>query len=116
MANALKQHGAQSATFVCYPVTVNDQPQAGTLTAADWAQLPAGKLKDLLTTHYMTIGEFMDAYAAAGGSTVATLLDRSVMDRATDEWALNAGYPELTINNGAYQFAVRVETSYSASE
>lgn len=124
MAIELRQFGAQSATFL-----VTDG--GATLRAAQWAELPAGKLKTLFSRVYTTgSGEslavdnnaFAAACADAGFSVssfrpatndtngVVVALNDSEEDGAIGEVEVVAAAGELGGN------VIRLVTSYSASE
>ncbi len=128
MPNVIKQSGAQSATIGVDNVT-------GSASVADWAQLPKGKLKDLLNTKYgafntavppvfvPSFADFYNAYASAGGMTSLLAPDANPLSGATymtevgSFWELDGdGYPQLYSSNEDTLFQARISVSYSASE
>jgi len=111
IASSIKQSGAQSFT-----VRTSGGIGSVTLGVAEFAALPAGKLKSLITAQYATFAAFMDAAAAAGVLTATT----SNAANATTTWGITAepGTPTLICAlAGANDISVsRVAASYSASE
>lgn len=127
MANTISQSGAQSATITI--PTVGAPAAFGTAGAADWAELPSGKLKDLLNQPYgagapfvPNFSTFFAAAADAGFSSVALTKNVAPATGAhTDivSWDLDAsGYPIATVVTAdpAAEFFLRIQVSYSASE
>lgn len=122
MAIELRQFGAQSATFL-----VTDG--AATLRAAQWAELPSGKLKDLFSRVYTTgspaaadDAAFAAACADAGFS--ASGFSPSVAGNEGFTVSLNStgvggeiGEVEVSVSGSETGGRlVRLITSYSASE
>ena len=115
------QSGAQSATWYAtaagnFGSTVTDDVNV------DWDALPSGKLKDVLNRTYAAIGPktaiqvFMEAFATAGGSVAVS----GDVSGCTGTWDISgAGFPVIYFNSpdsAATAYAIRIQTSYSASE
>jgi hypothetical protein len=120
--------GANSATYL---IKVDSVPLALSLT--EWEQLPAGKLRDLLTQAFTgPLGDnetFIRAFAAAGGEVSAVVAGLAIgvplnwsVGGVTHEAAL--GIPDQALPGdttvwaelGSNSVAVKVSVSYSASE
>lgn len=121
------QSGANSATY--YMLGTPDELYQNYLKGPDWADLPNGRLKDLLNRTYLTVEgdanyvEFYRAFAAAGGSLTTVKYNDSSNDYASltlDFAGLIApiGTPLVrieTVDPGQPK-VVRISLAYSASE
>lgn len=125
--NTIKQAGAQSVTIDVPAVFAGDPPVAvafGTVGVLDWAQLPAGKLKNLLNKSYTVggFGSFFDAAAEAGFTSQAmtkTVIGPAGAHTDTVSWTLDGeGYPTATVVtvDPFAEYQIRIQTAYSASE
>lgn len=111
IASSIKQSGAQSFT-----VFTSGGAGSVTLGVAQFAALPAGKLKSLISAQYATFAAFVEAAAEAGILTATS----SNAANATTTWGITAepGTPTLicTLAGPNDVSASRVAASYSASE
>lgn len=122
------QVGAQSAT---YKVVATDPETKTRLDEVEWAALPSGKLKDVLTQAYLKEDgsidpdAFLTAFGTAGGFVISTLYYDTTT--ALTYWLLSdnlpgepptKGVPYLVVNPTGLDrpVIVRIVTSYSASE
>lgn len=120
------QAGAQSATYL---IKFQDNPQG--LSTAQWSALPEGKLKDVMDRTYAptetmsALEVFLRAFAAAGGSAVASggPTGDLISSKLSPGWVVypvEGGHAALQIAfDPAYPAdgaVVRVSVSYSASE
>jgi hypothetical protein len=115
MAVTKQQYGAQSVTYLATGVA------SFNLGAAQWAELPSGKLKTLMTTEFDSREEAITAWASAGGifvvsgnyvdSAIITTISLSGGGTGTFVFHVEGIDFEQSIGTVA-----RIAVSYSASE
>lgn len=130
MSVSLVRSGANSATFI---VRLASLPRA--ITLSDWEQLPKGRLRDLVTASYPTIGpvssneSFLTAFAEEGGAVSA--ITSGVAIGVPTNWSIAGsdnspvlGIPDMVLADettvwekiGPNPIAVTISLAYSASE
>ena len=109
--------GANSATYF-----VRDDgsaaPATGRLGATDWAALPAGRLKTVLTATYGSTRAFVEAFVAEGGSVVVTTAEGTSVPTAGLRVIAGAASISLIAAAGVGTIgstSVRIQLGYSAS-
>ena len=141
MSSTIIQHGNNSVTFKVDAVPSESSPSGysyGYLTKADWATIPASRIKDFLDRNYGPVSTpeeleassttFADALFAAGGDIYgyeradrpAMGLHGDVLFADLDTSEGNEGYPIVGFSGAFFKSSalpsyIRIRLEYSAS-
>jgi len=109
--------GANSATYFVRDAG-SAAPATVRLDATDWAALPRGRLKTLLTATYATTRAFVEAFVAEGGTVVVVTAEGTSVPTAGLKVTTGEASISLIAAAGVGTIgstSVRIELGYSAS-